>query len=166
VAVVVGSGAASADRPGNRTAPLIVAVPTDGSPADRVRRIAGVVRATRAASVDGPAVIVLQPLFRALAATGLYRLYMRHQARMHTLVSNVRGPHRPRRLGGLAVREVVPLSVGEAGNLAVQFVALSYAGRLVVTVVADPLGVPDLDVLVRALQAELDVVGAAAVSAG
>lgn len=54
-----------------------------------------------------------------LAGTGLYRRYMEHQRRVHTL-------------------------------------ALSYAGELSVTVVADPDQVPDLPVPSHALQAELD----------
>jgi hypothetical protein len=54
------------------------------------------------------------------------------------------------------VLELIPLSVSEAGNMTVQFVALSYADQLTVTAVADPEQAPDLDVLVGALQHELD----------
>ena len=75
---------------------------------------------------------------------------------MHTLVSNVRGPDRPLHLCGAMVREVIPVSVAEAGNMTVQFVALSYARRLVVTVVADPRHVRDPGAIARALRAELD----------
>jgi hypothetical protein len=39
--------------------------------------------------------------------------------------------------------------------VAVQFVAASYAGVLTVTVVADPVHLPDLQALVAALQREL-----------
>jgi diacylglycerol O-acyltransferase len=81
---------------------------------------------------------------------------MNHQRRLHTLVSNVRGPDRPLTLAGAPVAAIVPVSVGEAGNLTVNFVALSYAGTLTVTVTADPDRVPDLPVLAAALQAELD----------
>jgi hypothetical protein len=81
---------------------------------------------------------------------------MNHQRRLHLLVSNVPGPREPVALGGAAVAAAVPLSVGEAGNLTVTVLALSYAGALAVTLIADPDHVPDLDLLVRALQAELD----------
>lgn len=151
--------AASSDAPGNATAPLVVAVPATGTLGLRVERIAGAVAAARAGADVRSAVVALQPLLRLMARTGLYRLYLSHQRRMHTLVSNVRGPGTPLRLDGAPVAEMIPLSVGEAGNMTVQFVALSYAGRLVVTVVADPRHVPDLDAIARALQTELDAAG-------
>jgi diacylglycerol O-acyltransferase / wax synthase len=157
VAVIAGAHRTAATQPQNLTAPLVVAVPVEGTPGDRVRRIAGLVRAARTPALDHAPVVVLHPLFRLAARTGLYRLAMRRQRRMHTLVSNVRGPGEPRRLAGAPVRDLVPLSVGEAGDLTVQFVALSYAGTLTVTVVADPDQVPDLAVLTDALQAELAV---------
>jgi hypothetical protein len=54
------------------------------------------------------------------------------------------------------VTAAVPLGAGEAGNLTVTVLALSYAGVLTVTLVADPDRAPDLDLLARSLQAELD----------
>lgn len=99
---------------------------------------------------------MLQPLFRLIAAAGLYHLYLDHQRRLHTLVSSVRGPDRPLTLFGAPIAAIVPVSVAEAGNLTVNFLALSYAGTLTVTVVADPDRVVDLPVLARALQVELD----------
>jgi diacylglycerol O-acyltransferase / wax synthase len=99
---------------------------------------------------------VPQPLLRVFAAAGLYRLYMNHQRRLHTLVSNVHGPDRPLTLAGAPIESVIPVSVAEAGNLTVTFVALSYADTLTVTIIADPDRVPDLPVLTAALQTELD----------
>jgi hypothetical protein len=81
---------------------------------------------------------------------------MRHQHRLHTLVSNVHGPDRPLTLDSAPVSAIVPLAIAEAGNLTVNVIALSYAGTLTVTVSADPERVPDLPVLAAALQAELD----------
>jgi diacylglycerol O-acyltransferase / wax synthase len=46
--------------------------------------------------------------------------------------------------------------VGEAGNVAVSFLALSYAGTLTVTAVADPDAMPDLPLLAACLREELD----------
>ena len=43
------------------------------------------------------------------------------------------------------------------GNITVAFAALSYAGSLNVTVIADPELCPDLSDIIQALQRELDV---------
>jgi diacylglycerol O-acyltransferase len=56
---------------------------------------------------------------------------------------------------GAEVKAIIPVSVGEAGNIIVSFTVLSYAGTLTITAVADPDHVPDLPILTRALQAEL-----------
>jgi len=72
------------------------------------------------------------------------------------LVSYVHGPDRPLTLCGRAVRSIVPISVGESGNIAVSFQAMSYAGVLTVTAIADPDRCPDVPVLVADLRAELD----------
>ncbi|SHN88443.1 acyltransferase, WS/DGAT/MGAT [Geodermatophilus obscurus] len=137
---------------GNAVTPLVVAVPTSGPPVDRLRRFAGTVRAAQA-TVSGPPLIAAAGwLFRLLATVGLYRAYLRHQRRFHTLVSNVHGPDRPVTLAGAPVEAVVPVAVGDAGNMTVSFEALSYAGTLAVTVIADADAVPDLPVLVAALE--------------
>ena len=154
--MVTGRRTASADTAGNLSAPLLVGVPTAGTPARRLQRIAGMVAAARASAAGQPPIAVLQPLFRLIAAAGLYRWYMNHQRRVHLLVSNVPGPPEPVTLAGCPVTEAVPLGVGEAGNLTLTALALSYAGTLAVTLVVDPDRVPDLDALAAALQAELD----------
>ena len=92
---------------------------------------------------------------------GLYRLYMRHQHRLHTLVSNVHGPDRPITLNGAPIAAIIPIVVAEAGNLTVNVTALSYAGTFTVTISVDPDQVPDLPVLATALHAELDALAAA-----
>jgi WS/DGAT/MGAT family acyltransferase len=151
---------------GNAALPLRVPVPGDGDPRERLTRIAGRVRAGRPA-VAGPSLMALMgPAFRTLATLGVLRWYMDHQRRTHTLVSNVPGPGRPITIGGVPVRGIVPVAVGNAGNLAVTFLALSYAGTLTVTVIADPDAVPDLPVLVAALQEQLDGLSAPAASPG
>lgn len=141
---------------GNAVLPLRVPVPGAGEPAERLRQIAGRVRAGRPA-VAGPSLMaLLGPMFRLLGALGLLRRYLTHQRRIHALVSNVPGPGAPITVGGATVRGIVPLAVGNAGNLSVGFLALSYAGTLTVTVTADPDAVPDLPVLAAALQEQLD----------
>jgi hypothetical protein len=51
---------------------------------------------------------------------------------------------------------VIPVSP-ITGNVTVAFAVLSYAGTLVVTVIADPQRCPDLPVLVTHLQAQLNL---------
>jgi hypothetical protein len=80
---------------------------------------------------------------------------MNHQHRLHTLVSHVRGPEQPATFAGARVGQVIPVAVAEAGNLTVSFEALSYAGTLTITAVADPDHFPDLPALTDGLQAEL-----------
>jgi len=152
----------TADELGNAAAPLLVSVPTGGDGAERLRRLAGTVRAVRPAAVGSPVLGVLGPLFRLLASAGLYHWYIGHQHRFHALVSNVAGPDRPLAVGGMPIDAIVPVSVGESGNVRVSFLALSYAGTLAVTVIADRDAVPELPELAAILQAELDaLVGAA-----
>jgi diacylglycerol O-acyltransferase len=146
----------TADELGNAATPLLVSVPTGGTGRERLRRIAGTVRAVRP-TADGPSMIAgVGPLFRLLARAGLYRRYIEHQHRLHTLVSDVPGPHVRLAFDGAPIRAIVPVSVGDAGNVTVNFLALSYADVLTVTVVADPEAVPDLRILAALLQAELD----------
>jgi diacylglycerol O-acyltransferase len=95
------------------------------------------------------------PLFRVLAAVGAYRYYLRHQRRFHTIVSNLRGPSEVRTLAGSTVESIIPISVGELGNVAVTFVGLTYAGTLTITAIVDPAAFPDLPLLLSALQEEL-----------
>jgi hypothetical protein len=56
------------------------------------------------------------------------------------------------------VPELIPLSLA-AGNVTVAFTALSYRGRLVLTVNADPDTCPDVDRLVAALHDQLALTG-------
>jgi WS/DGAT/MGAT family acyltransferase len=156
VAVMVAARrGAPGDIAGNQVAPLLVTVPATGTAAERLHRIAGVVGAVRASAAGRPPIAVLQPLFRLIAVAGLYHRYLNHQRRLHLLVSNVPGPRTRVALDGVPVIAAIPLGVGEAGNLTVTVLALSYAGALTVTLIADPDRVPDLDLLARALQAEL-----------
>ncbi|MBB3084428.1 wax ester/triacylglycerol synthase domain-containing protein [Geodermatophilus sabuli] len=141
---------------GNATTPLVVTVPVAGDPVARLARFAGTIRAARDTATGPPVIALLGPVFRVLAAAGGYRLYLRHQRRFHTLVSNLRGPDRPLAVAGRPVEVIVPVAAGEAGNVTVSFDALSYAGTLTVTVIADAEHVPDLPVLTTALQEQLD----------
>jgi len=145
---------AAPDGAAHDVAPLLVGLATDGR--DRLRDIAAILRSARRRP-SGPSVVaLLGPVFRVPARLGLWSFYAGRQRRFHTLVSNVHGPDGVQTLGGVAVREIVPVSVAGSGNVVVGFLALSYAGTLVVSVIADPDRLPDLPILVSALQTELD----------
>ncbi|NJP96289.1 DUF1298 domain-containing protein [Nonomuraea sp. FMUSA5-5] len=83
--------------------------------------LAGHKRAAAQASAAG----LFGPRFRALAVARLYRRYLRHQRRIHTLVSNVRGADRPLAVVGAAIRQMIPVAVAENGNVTVSFEILS-----------------------------------------
>jgi diacylglycerol O-acyltransferase / wax synthase len=143
---------------GNQVGPMLVNVSTTGEVAKRLAQVEAAVRAHKAAATGPPPIAVLGGLFRFLARLGAFRLYMRHQHRFHTLVSHVRGPVDPVRLGGHQVIAAIPVGVGEAGNTTVYFEALSYAGMLTIAVIVDPDHGPDTDDLTRRLQNELALI--------
>lgn len=67
------------------------------------------------------------------------------------------GPTGPLAFAGARILRVVPVTI-TAGNVGVAFAALSYAGRLTVTVIVDPDVVPEADDLAAALAGELRAV--------
>jgi diacylglycerol O-acyltransferase / wax synthase len=74
---------------------------------------------------------------------------------INTFVTNLRGPETTVALIGARVREVVPVTT-TVGNVPVVFGALSYAGALSLTVLADPDACPELDALTTDLRAEVE----------
>jgi diacylglycerol O-acyltransferase len=161
---VAGRRSASAAELGNQVAPLLVSVAATGDPLYRLREVAGQIRAGRGKATGPPPIAVLGPVFRLAAALGGYRWYMNHQHRLHTLVSHVRGPDEQVTFGAVPVRAIIPVGVGETGNLTAAFDVLSYAGTLTITAVVDPERMPDLSTLTEALRAELAPLRAAGAS--
>jgi hypothetical protein len=144
--------AAAAGGLGNAVTFMLLRIPAAGDLDSRVRRAAAEIARHRAVT-GPPPIATLGPLFRVLARWGVYRWYMNRQRRAHTIVTYVHGPDRPIALCGRAVRSIVPVSVGESGNIAVSFQALSYAGTLTLTTVADPDRCPGLPAMVTDLRA-------------
>ena len=142
-------------RPGNSVAPLLVRIPASGPATARLRAVAVAVHARRALATGPAPITALGGLFRAAAVVGAYHGYMAHQHRAHTVVSHVRGPQRPVRFAGVPVRDMIPLGVGDTGNMTVVFQVLSYAGTLRMTATADADHWPDLAKLSEALEDEL-----------
>ena len=144
---------ASADDLGNEVGVIPIEIPAAGDRRDRLRAIA---ERTRAAKRTPPAAstAVLGPAFRVLARLGVFEWFIDRQHRVHTFVTNLRGPDTPLSFTGAPITDVIAVSV-TTGNVSVAFAVLSYAGTLGITVIADPDACPDLDVLVDALESEL-----------
>jgi WS/DGAT/MGAT family acyltransferase len=138
--VTVGAGVAAGGSHGepaqNRVGVVRLPVPAPDPRRPDVRT-----HLTRIAALTGPrkrhlsaaSTVVLSPVFRALAAAGLYRPMVDRQRTVSTLVTNLRGPEQPVRLCGRVARAMVPVTP-IVGNVPIAAVALSYAGRLSVTV--------------------------------
>lgn len=140
---------------GNRFCVLIAALPVEGDAGRRMRVIASLLAERKKAAAEASAAGLFGPLFRLLAALGLYRWYLRRQRRIHTLVSNVRGPDRPLTFACAAITGIIPVAVAESGNVSVSFEILSYSGTVVITLIAEPEVVSDLDGLAALLREEL-----------
>ncbi|NPC41648.1 wax ester/triacylglycerol synthase domain-containing protein [Nocardioides sp. zg-1230] len=143
---------------GNMVSPMLVTVPATDDTRSRLLAVSSHVRRHRSDASGPPPIALLGGLFRPLAALGGFRWYMRHQQRLHTLVSHVRGPEQTVHLAGRPVRAAVPIALSESGNVTAYFEVLSYAGTVTVTAVVDPDGFPDLDVLLAGLRDELGVI--------
>ncbi|WP_308071117.1 MULTISPECIES: wax ester/triacylglycerol synthase domain-containing protein [Nocardiaceae] len=140
---------------GNRTMQIRVAIPTAGEPALRLRRVKHAMRVSKRSAPGPISAASASVVVRAMLAVGIYQWYMRRQRYLHCVVTNVHGPDRRLTLCGAPVTDIVPLAVGGGGNVVVTFAALSYAGTLVVTVIADPDPLPDLAEITVPLAGEL-----------
>jgi len=120
---------------------------------ERLRRIMALSSARRSAA-RGTSAGPLGLVFRALGGLGVFQLFIDHQRLVHTFVTNVRGPEAVVHFAGHPVVTVIPVAV-TPGNVGVCFDILSYAGELVVTVVADPDVVVEQDLLTSLLAEEL-----------
>jgi WS/DGAT/MGAT family acyltransferase len=138
---------------GNRVGVIPVEIPTTGDP---IRRLAAIARITRQrkTAAPGSSAALIGRGFRALAKIGAYRWFVDRQRLVNTFVSDLHGPDHAMTFLGAPIVDLIPVS-GISGNVTVAFVALSYAGTLTVTVIADPDRVPDLDDLAEALRREL-----------
>ena len=130
-----------------------VTLPAAGELTTRVRQVAAITRERKHAA-RGTSAVLLGPMFRLLAPTGLLRWLTDRQRLVHTFATYLHGPAEPISLAGARVQAVIPLT-STAGNVTVSFVALSYAGTLYITVVSDPDRVPDVAVLTGALRRDL-----------
>lgn len=145
---------------GNQVGVMPVRTPTGGPLTDRLDAVAAHTRA-RKAGARGVSAVLVGPAFRALAALRLYRWFVDRQRLVNAFLTNLPGPTARLALGGRPITRLVPVTI-TAGNVAVAFAALSYAGRLAVTVITDPDVVPEGAELAAHLAAALADVAALA----
>lgn len=134
----------AANQVGNYVVRVPVGVP---DPAARLQLIAAeTVDAKRSQSP-----VLGRHLQALITRLGLARPFIRRQHLINFIESDMVGPPAPIHLLGSRVLDLVPINA-LTGNLTVTFVALSYAGRLTITAVADADRVPDLAVLHTAME--------------
>jgi diacylglycerol O-acyltransferase len=143
----------TADTLGNQTGVVPLRIPTLTDQRARLRRVVAMSHA-RGAGTRGTSAGPMGLMFRALGALGLFQVFIDHQRLVHTFVTNVRGPDERVLFAGHEISAVIPVAV-TPGNVGVCFDVLSYAGRLVVTVVADADILPEQERLTSLLADEL-----------
>jgi diacylglycerol O-acyltransferase len=146
---------ASAVQLGNQDGAMLVALTATGDPVHRLSALALITRSRRT-TTPGASAALIGPAFRILAKVGALRWLVNRQRLVNTFVTNLRGPDRRLSFLGAPITAIIPVTL-TTGNVTVAFAVLSYAGDLVVTIVADPGRCPDLPALAVALQNELDV---------
>lgn len=151
---VSGRPAASSADLGNQVGVLPVAVPLVEDPAVRLAAVRDQRARLGTSAPRGSSGAVLSVLFRGLAAVGIFQWFVRRQRLVHTFVTNLRGPTEPLAIAGSRIRRMVPIAT-VPGNVTVSFDVLSYAGRLLISVVYDPHHMPDHALLGDALAREL-----------
>ncbi|MDF2711425.1 MAG: hypothetical protein K0R62_7077 [Nonomuraea muscovyensis] len=143
---------ATTARLGNQVGVMPLRLPTRGALGQRLERTATITRA-RKSTTPGASSHLLARVGAILARVHLMGWLLQHQNLIHTVVTNVRGPEEPLFFDGARVETIIPISLVR-GNVTVAFSVLSYAGSLVVTIVADAERVPDVPCLTRALEEE------------
>jgi WS/DGAT/MGAT family acyltransferase len=145
-------GKGSGNGMGNQDGAMVVPIPLGET--DTVRRLRLIAGETRERKKKP----------RPQAATGIFRFAAVQRAAFHLLarqhlvnfnLSNVPGPPMPLYLAGAQVVEVFPV-VPIGGNESLGVGALSYAGQLNLTAVADWEACPHLDVFVQGVRRGLD----------
>jgi hypothetical protein len=87
-----------------------------------------------------------------MAESGITRWYIRRQHLINVLTTNLPGPPVPVYLAGARLDDAFAIPP-IAGNVTVSFAALSYAGALSLSSIADASSWPDLEVLVDGMRA-------------
>jgi diacylglycerol O-acyltransferase len=137
---------------GNKPGWMMVPLPL-GEP-DPVRRLERIAAETAARKHDA------RPeagsgIFRFVAGQRIwYRLFPRQRS-VNLVVTNAPGPPVPLYLAGARLLELFPM-MPTMGNLTLVVAAVSYAGQLNLTAVADRDGCPDVEVFAQGVRSALD----------
>jgi WS/DGAT/MGAT family acyltransferase len=135
---------------GNLGAGMLVPVPIDTTPAHRLQLVAAETSARK--SRVNPSMGT--GLLRSAPIQMLVFRLMGRQRLSNSYLSNIPGPPVPVFLAGARILEMFPV-VPIIGNITIGVGALSYAGRLDLTVVADFDACPDLDPFRRGVERAL-----------
>lgn len=136
---------------GNQAGFMLVPLPVDeADDLQRLRRIAATTRQAKAE--QRPAYFQVLGALSVVSAK-VAPSFMARQRFMNVIATNVPGPTVPLYLLGARVLDVIPLLSGLlGGNVTVCFCALSYAGHLNLTVIADSTAVPDIDFVLQGME--------------
>jgi len=135
-------------------------VPLDLGVADPVVRLGLVGAATRNARRSQ--VAADEPVVRAwLGRFGFVRRSLEGQRLVNLAETYLPGPSIPTEILGARVAELLPIAP-LSGNVALSFVAFSYAGTITLAIRADADRFPDLDVLVAAVEQDWRVLAGSA----
>jgi diacylglycerol O-acyltransferase / wax synthase len=141
-------GRAQGNKPGWMMVPLPLGEP------DPVRRLE-LIAADTAARKHKPRPEAGTGIFRFVAGQRIwYRLFPRQRS-VNLVVTNVPGPPVPLYLVGAQLLELFPM-MPPMGNLTLVVAALSYAGQLNLTAVADRDGCPEVEVFAHGVRRALD----------
>jgi diacylglycerol O-acyltransferase / wax synthase len=138
----------SSDMSGNHVGTVVVPVPMDVD--DPKALLTSVAQASARAKANQKAV-ASTGLMVFLARTGVMRAFIRRQHMINLLTTDIPGPPVPLFFAGAEVRDPIALAP-IAGNVTVSFAALSYAGVLTLSFVADASRWPDAEKLTDALR--------------
>jgi WS/DGAT/MGAT family acyltransferase len=141
-------GQAQGNKPGWMMVPLPLGEP------DPVRRLE-LIAAGTAARKHRARPQAGSGIFRFVAGQRVWYRRFPRQRSVNLVVSNVPGPPVPLYLAGARLLELFPM-LPTMGNLTLVVAALSYAGQLNLTAVADRDSCPDVGVFARGVRATLD----------
>jgi WS/DGAT/MGAT family acyltransferase len=139
---------------GNVDAGMVLPLPIgERDPVRRLRQIASDTRERKQKTRPDAG-----SLFRSIFLQRAFLRLMPRQRFMNAYIANVPGPSQPLYFAGARVLELFPL-VPITANISIGVGALSYAGQLNITVVADRRLCPDLAVFVDGLEHALESLG-------
>jgi diacylglycerol O-acyltransferase / wax synthase len=141
-------GQAQGNKPGWMMVPLPLGEP------DPVRRLE-LIAAETAARKHQTRPEAGSGIFRFIAAQRLWYRHFPRQRSVNLVVSNAPGPPVPLHVAGARLLELFPM-LPTMGNLTLVVAAVSYAGQLNLTAVADRDGCPDVEVFAQGVRSALE----------